>query len=244
MGRFGLIVLVLIALVAGGGYVFLSRLDGIAKRAIEENGSTATKTAVTVDSVNLGVFQGQGAVHDLKVANPDGFSPLGAFAFGNISVKIDSQSVLGKGPIVIHEIVVDKPSISYEGQGILSNLGTIQKNVRDYANSMGGGGSKGEGRKIVIENLYLRDGRISISHSSLGAEPLAADLPEIHLRNIGKGGGTSPAGVTTQVLDAVLAAAMKIAIGKLIARLGPIGEIERLGGAINPLKDLLGVGGN
>jgi len=243
MGRFGLILLVLIAAAAGGGYVFLSRLDGIAKRAIEENGSAATKTAVTVDSVNLGVFQGQGAVHDLKVANPEGFSPLGALTFGNVSVKIDSQSVLGKGPIVIHEIIVDKPSVSYEGQGILSNLGTIQKSVNEYANAMGGG-SKGAGRKIVIENLYLRDGRISISHSSLGPEPLAANLPEIHLRNIGQGGGTSPAGVTTQVLDAVLAAAMKIAVGKLIARLGPIGEIERLGGVINPLKDLLGVGGN
>lgn len=244
MGRFGLVLVVLLAVVIGGGYVFLSHLDGIAKHAIEENGSAATKTAVTLESVNLGVFQGRGAIHNLKVANPEGFSPLGAFSFGNVSVKIDPQSVIGRGPILIHEIVVEQPSISYEGQGILSNLGTIQKNVRDYANAMGGGGSKGGGRKLVIENLYLRGGRISISHSQLGAEALSADLPEIHLTNIGKGGGTSPAAVTTQVLNAILASAMKIAVGKLVARLGPMGEIEKLGGLADPLKDLLGIGRN
>ncbi|MFO1187456.1 MAG: hypothetical protein U1E87_08420 [Alphaproteobacteria bacterium] len=244
MGRFGLVLLVLVAVAVGGGYLFLSRLDGIAKRAIEENGSAATKTAVTVGSVSLGVFQGKGAVNELKVANPEGFSALGALTFDNVSVTIDAQSVLGSGPILIHEVVVDKPSIAYEGQGVLSNLGTIQRNVRDYADAMGGGGSRSGGRKLVIENLYLRDGHISISHPLLGAEALSADLPEIHLKNIGKGGGTSAAAVTTQVLNAVLASAMKIAVGKLVARFGPMGQIESLGGLANPLKDLLGAGGN
>jgi hypothetical protein len=238
VGRFGFILLVLIAIVGGGGYYFLSHLNGIAKHEIEAYGGAATKTSVTVESVNLGVFQGQGVLHHLKVANPEGFSALGAFSFDNVSVKIDSKSVLGSGPILIHEIIVEKPRVTYEGHGILSNLGTIQKNVRDFASAMGGS-SKSKGRKLIIENLYLRDGSIEINHSALGAEALSADLPVIHLTNIGKGGGANAATVTTQVLNAILNAAVKASVAKLVTRLGPMGEIEKLG-IPNPLGGLLG----
>jgi hypothetical protein len=239
MGRFWIFLLLLIAIVGGGSYYFLSHINGIVKASIEDYGSAATKTSVKVGSVSLGVFQGKGVIAGLEVGNPEGFATARALSFDNITVKIDPSSLLGSGPILVHEISVEKPSVTYEARGILSNLGTIQKNVSDYASAVGGA-SKGKGRKLVIENLYLRGGTISINHSALGGEALSAELPLIHLKNIGKGGGgANAAAVTTQVLGAILSAATKAAAAKLVAKLGPLGEIEKLG-IPNPLKDLLG----
>jgi hypothetical protein len=84
--------------------------------------------------------------------------------------------------------------------------------VNDYAGAedsgSGGGGGSSEGPKIIIENLYMRDGTVMVSAPAMTDETLSAPLPDIHLADIGKdGGGATPAEVASQVMAAIAASA-------------------------------------
>jgi hypothetical protein len=227
-------ILAVIAIIIAGGaiYYVLSNLNSIVKAEIVEYGTAATGTKVALDSVDLQIAKGSGALRGLSIANPEGYSSDSAFAVGNISITIDTSSVLSTGPIVVKEVSIDAPAVNYEAGLSGSNLSAIQKHVTDYANSLTGGGSKPapgakkNERKLIIEDLYVRNGSISISHQALQGRKLSASLPEIHLHNIGKASkGATYAEVTRQVLGAVMSSAIKVATQELIAKLGSLGSI-------------------
>lgn len=255
---------VLLVVIAGAAYFLFSNLDSIVKAAIEKYGTAATQAEVRLDSVKLSITSGEGSLNGLSVGNPKGFSTAKALTMGLISVKLDTSSVTGSGPIIIREIVIEKPQVTYEvttsGD---SNLQTIEKNTMAYAGASGGtgnsgsassgatatsggggGGSSGGGqeRKVIINDLYVRDGQIGISHQLLQGKTLTAALPTIHLTNIGKDkGGASPAQVAQQVLGSILASASKSASSELTKQLGSLkGAIGGAGDISNQVKGLLG----
>ncbi|HXZ67586.1 MAG TPA: hypothetical protein VEH07_03265, partial [Alphaproteobacteria bacterium] len=205
----GILAVIAIILAGGAIYYVLSNLNSIVRTEIVTYGSAATGTKVSLNSVDLQIAKGSGALKGLSIANPEGFSSDPALAMDRIAVTIDTNSVLSTGPIVIKEVSIDSPSVNYEAGLSGSNLSAIQKHVTDYANSLTGGGSKPSAgakkseRKLIIQDLYVRNGAISISHQALQGRKLSANLPEIHLHNIGKGSnGATYAEVTKQILGA------------------------------------------
>jgi hypothetical protein len=112
--------------------------------------------------------------------------------------------------VVIKELVIDGPRIIYEFGDGSSNLETLKKNVDSKTGGSGGGDSSGsEGPKIVIENLYLRNGSVGITAPILQKQ-VEAKLPTIHLKDIGKeGNGATPAQVAEQIIDSVVASAQQ-----------------------------------
>lgn len=239
-------VVVLLVLIAGGVYYLFSNLDSIIKAAIEKYGTQATQADVKLDSVKLSIASGEGALNGLTVGNPKGFSTPRALSLGSIAVKLDTSSVSGTGPIVIKEIDIEKPQVTYEvtNNGD-SNLQAIEKNAMAYGGGSGGGSSGaggsssggGQERKLVINDLYIRDGDISVSQALLQGKTLNAALPAIHLTNIGKDkGGATPGQVAEQVLSSITAAASKVANGELAKQLGSLKDSA--GAAIgNAAKD-------
>ncbi|MGO8914208.1 MAG: hypothetical protein ACLQDM_33495, partial [Bradyrhizobium sp.] len=164
--KIGIGVVVVLIIVAGVGYYLFSNLDSYIKAAIEKYGSQATQASVTLDKVVISISTGEGGLFGLTVGNPKGFATPHAITVGAITVKLDTSTVTGSGPIVIREIDIDKPQVTYEvGNTGGSNLDAIQKNTQAYA----GGGSNaptasgGQERKLIINNLYVRDGQIGIS---------------------------------------------------------------------------------
>ncbi len=119
--------------------------------------------------------------------------------------------------------MIQGPDVVYEfGKVGGSNLDTLNKNVQSKAGS-GGGSSSGDkkGPNIIIENLYLRDGKVSIIAPLLN-EKMSVPLPTVHLKDIGKEGkGATPEEVADQVMDAILKGAQdavdqaKIDVNKL-----------------------------
>jgi hypothetical protein len=218
----GLVALVVVAAV--GLYVLYSNLGSVVKAAIENVGSAATQAQVRVDDVTLSATSGDGRISGLTVGNPAGFSTPNAIVIGDLSVKVDVGSIT-KTPVVIKEIVIARPAVTYERGASGGNLEKIQDNVNTYA---GGGGSKPasggkDEPKVIIENLYVRDGQIAISHSALQGRTLSAGLPTIHLRDIGKDkGGATPAEVADKVLGAIAQTASKVASADLDKALGQI----------------------
>ena len=203
-------VILLVAVVGVGVYVVMSQLDSVVKTAVEQIGSDATGTQVTLQGVEISPTDGHGALRGFRMTNPKGFAEGDAFKFNEISLTIDVTSVFSD-PVVIKEIVIDKPEVTYAIGKSSTNVDEIQKNVNDYAGAQesgSGGGSGSEGPKIVIENLYMRDGTVTVSAPGITDEKVSAPLPDIHLTGIGaEGNGATPAEVASQTMTAVVASA-------------------------------------
>jgi len=219
-----LIVLCGLALLAGAGvFLLLGNLGGLIRRVVENVGSDATQTPVTLAEVNLSLSDGSGELRDLVVGNPAQFKTEYAMALGLIRVQIDTAT-LQSDPIVIKEIVIEAPQIIFEVGTGGSNIGAIQEAVAAYAAGLGGGesggdepqpgegegtGDEGGGTKVVIENLYVRGARVSVSAPFLKGEDVNATVPEIHLKDLGKKESGATAGeVAATVLDAISKAAI------------------------------------
>ncbi len=214
---------VLIVVIIGAVAVLFSNLNGIIKDTVETIGGEATQATVSLDDVDISVSSGSGSLSGLSIGNPSGFKTPNAFVLGGISVKIDTASI-GSDVIVIKEIVIAGPQVTYELDGTNSNIDAIKNNVDSYAKKMGASGGdssssddSGEGgTKLVIENLYIRGGKVGVSAGFLAGKTLATDLPDIHLKDIGKDSeGASPAEVVKQVIDS-----MTKGVGSAIGSLG------------------------
>ena len=163
---------------------------------------------------------------------------LSRFKFDEVSVTIDASSIFSD-PVVIKEIVIIGPEVVYEFGDNGTNLDTLNKNVQSKAGS--GGGGKSEGPKIVIENLYLRDGKVAVQAPLLN-EKISLPLPTIHLTDIGKDGkGATPGEIADQTIEAILAGAgsavssANIDIGAITGAAGEVAKeaqelLEKAGG--------------
>jgi len=240
-------------------YFVISSLDGIIQQAVEEYGSEITQAEVKLNEVNIDIGSGKGGLKGLKVGNPTGFETASAFNLGEISISIDTGSVTSD-PVIIKEISVNAPEVTYELSSSGSNIDAIQKNVDAYMAKLGGSDTAkqddgGEGPKLVIENLYVRGGKLNVSATLLKGKTLSAGLPDIHLKDIGKDdGGATPSEVAKEILTSLNASATKaassIGVGKTLDSLKDTlsgateGISKKAGdmtsGAKKTLKNLLG----
>ena len=107
--------------------------------------------------------------------------------------------------VVIREIAVGRPLFSYELGREGSNLEAIRRNVDSFAGS-GREGPQGEApaRKLLIENLHVRDGRIAASAVFLEGRSWEVPLPDLRLRNLSSGeAGVAAAGIVETVTTEV-----------------------------------------
>ena len=218
MKRIALIIILLLLVAAGAAVFFLySSLDSIAKAAIEKIGSEVTGTPVRVDKVKISPMNGEGSLRGFRVENPEGFHRSSAFQFDEISMKLD-VATLTRDPVVIEEIVIQRPQIRYEIGARDTNVGRIQKNVesRTAGQTVPAKQQPAKGPKVLIRNLHFRDGQVTVAHSALLQKGISAPLPDLHLTNIGGagGGGATPADLAVQIVKD-LAASVTQTVGKL-----------------------------
>ncbi len=219
----GVVVVIIVAAVI----LLVSSLDSLIEAAVEKIGSQVTGVTVELDEAEVSTTSGQGALRGLTVGNPKGFKTPSAMRLGEVSLSLDLGSIQSD-TVLIKEIVVAAPEITYELSSDGSNIDAIRRNVE--ANTAGGGTSQSSGdeggKKMVIENLYVRGAKVQVSATVLGGQTVGATLPEIHLTDIGKDEGGTDAG---QIIDEVLAA-VGGALGKTVGS-------PDLGGAVDKLKD-------
>lgn len=202
---------VVVVIVAGLFYLY-SSLGSLIKTAVEKYGSEITQAKVRLNKAELSATSGTGALRGLFVGNPQGFKTASAFQLGEISLTLDVGTITSD-PIVIKEIVVSAPEVTYELGPQGSNIDAIKRNVDAYTKAGKGSGttektestaeSKEPGRKVVIENLYIRNGRVKVG-STLSDKTMSVPLPDIHLTNIGKQkGGATPGEVAERIIGAL-----------------------------------------
>ncbi len=184
----GVLTLAVVAAVAVT--VLLSNIGSLIKAAVETYGREALQAKVVLADADVSLKSGQGQLKGLVVGNPKGFATEAALKLGEVKVVLDTARTT-KDVIVLKEVLIAAPQVTYELASGGSNFDALQKNAQAYAQKMGAGGAKkdekkGEGPKLIIDNLYVRDGRVGVSHALLKGKQLDAPLPNIHLKDIGK----------------------------------------------------------
>ena len=218
---------VAIAIIAAGAvWWLLMSLDGLVKQAIEHWGPEITGVTVRVDRVKIEATAGRGTIRGLVVANPKGFEAPHALKLGEMRLTLDPASVT-KDVVVTRELLLVAPDVVYERGRGGDNMSVIQKNVDAWVAKRGGKKEDAPGKKFVIENLIIRDGK-----AHLGAS-VSSSIPDLHLRDVGKkSNGASAGEVVKQTWDA-----LRKSVGSLASRVG--GAIkEGAQGAVEGVKKL------
>jgi hypothetical protein len=206
--------IVIVAIVVG---VFYFNLDKVIIAAVEKYGSEVTKTDVVLKEVDLDLTSGKGALNGFSVGNPEGFDEDHSVKFDSVAVEVD---IAGTNDETVHirEIRVENPSIIYEVNQTTNNLDTIRNNIDAYMkeNGLSGGEKPAEssdesGPKVIIDNIYINGGQVSVKSDLLAGQKIDGRIPNIHLSDIGKDeGGATPGQVAARIMDELTGKAMNV----------------------------------
>lgn len=238
----GSIVVVIIVLVVFG----LSKLGPMIQSAVNTFGPNITKTDVRLGKVDVSIFSAEAELKNFYLGNPKGFKSSQAMKVESIYVNVDEGS-LTKDTIVIDRVEVVAPEITYEKLRNTDNfkaiLNNVQKAVGAQKPSKKRTEKKDDGKKIMIRNFIVRDGKVNLVMSILGDQIISAQLPDIKLKDLGaKKGGASPAEVFDQVFKELYAritsSAVTAELNKTLKAMGKKSIDELTSVADKQLKDV------
>jgi hypothetical protein len=197
-----LIALAVAILVTVIGAVFWLRgnLDGLVKNAIQDYGTAMTQATVSVGAVQIQPTDGRGVIRNLVIGNPKGYKTPHALKVGEIEVAIDIASV-AKDVVVIRKIAIVAPDVIYEKGEVMTNFDAIQKHIAEY---LGPGEKKEGGKKLIVEELTIRNAKAQASAAFMDGKTVTVALPDITLRDVGKAkGGVTPAELGNEIAKAI-----------------------------------------
>ena len=238
-----LVVLALILTVllfAASGFVG----KGIAA-GVEKFGPELTKTDITLEGVDLSAFSGSGTIKGLVVGNPEPFRTQSSIKVGRAHLDMVPLSIISD-KIVIEEISIDAPEITYEFGLGSSNIGQILKNIEAFTGSSEEETSSEGGRNIQIDLLKITNGEINVSGQLLQGQTLLIPLPPITIEGIGQDSedGTSISEAMRIIFSAINAETIAAVgqSGKVVGnQLKNIGETtkESVDGLLKGLKNFV-----
>jgi hypothetical protein len=227
-------------------FFLIFSMDSLVTMAVEKYGSQALDADVTLKKTQISLKSGKGTLTGLKVGNPKGFETESAFELGEISLTIDAPTIT-KGTVVIKEILIAAPQVTYEIGPDGSNLDALQRNATSKSGGSSDapddsppadGGTKKSGKKLIIESLIIKDGKVNVSAVGLQGKKMTADLPTVRMADIGKsGGGATPEQVIKKLIDALNKAA-----GGAVKNLGIGKVVDEVEGVVKGAKEALETG--
>lgn len=177
-------------------------LDAVVAHGVGKVGGRLTGTELTMDGADLFLFSGSGAIKNLLIANPIGYSQPSAFQIGKVSVGLRPESVF-QDTLQITQIRVLSPLINFEGNSITNNLADILKNVETIlsnTNAPISDPAPSPGKRMHVDDLWITGARLNVAPSILGSPPQILTLPDIHLTSL----GTGTNGITSAELAQIL----------------------------------------
>ena len=192
-------------------------LGPIVKTTAEGLGPTVLGTRVDVTNAHMRILSGLVKMEGVVVGPPEGFD-ANVFEMQNLRVDLDTSSLFaGKDePIVIRDITVEGPFVTYELKGVhdnlhklLSNLGVDDEDEPEEKEEKDDKKEKEPGRKVVIEHFLFKDAKVRVAVA--GGKGAVVPLPDIELADIGKNSGGATA------LDATGQILRQITVGTVVA---------------------------
>lgn len=165
---------------------------------------------MSVEKVGVNLLTGMVHIKALVIGNPEGFNTPSAMELGEFKLDIAMGSLF-TDTIVIKQILINAPQITYEKGLKSSNLSTLQANLAPKEPAAPKAEAapepekkKGPAKKVIIDDFQLTDAKVNVTITALGGKKMTLPLPDIKMQNIGRdSGGTSPAEVVSEVFDSV-----------------------------------------
>lgn len=237
-----------VVVVAAGIYYFgPSLLDSAVKKIVNKYGSEVTGTEVNLEGFSLHPTTGEAAIRKITIANPQNYKMPYLFELNNISVKVDLKS-LTSDTVIIEDITVDKPAITYEMLSLTqNNIKEIQNNVNSYLNKSSSNdkakttsetdsADQSAGKKVIIRHLAINDATLS---AAAGDKDVSIILPDITMNNIGddsKKAGSNIPQVIAKILNKILTTATQNVVSQKLGDLKSVAE-ENLNSVVGGVKD-------
>jgi hypothetical protein len=221
------IVLIAVGVVLLLVVVLMLSLGQIIKAGVNTAGPKLAKVPVHLNSVVVNPLTGMVRIKGLVVGNPEGFNTPSAMELNDFKLNIKMSSLFSKA-IVIEEILIDAPQITYEKSLKSSNLSTLQANLAPKKESAAPKtepapdakpAEKKAAKKVIIEDFQLNGAKVHVTITALGGKKMTLPLPNIQMKDIGKdSGGASPTEVISETFDAISKAVVDaVASGGAIA---------------------------
>jgi uncharacterized protein involved in outer membrane biogenesis len=190
--------------------VLMLSLGQIVKAAVNTAGPKLAGVPVHVKTVIVQPLLGIVRMKGLVIGNPAGFNTPSAMELNDFKLDIKMTSLLSKA-IVIEEILIDAPQITYEKSLKSSNLSTLQENLAPKGTAAPKAEAapapekkKGAAKKVIIEDFQLNGAKVNVTITALGGKTMTLPLPDIHMKDIGKSsGGASPAEVISEAFNSI-----------------------------------------
>ena len=201
--------LLLVVVLVGVAVVFYvaGNINSLVKTAVEDLGSGALKTAVTLESADVNLINNSVSLSGLTIANPKGFSEPYIFHMDLVSVDLDAGSLLNN-IVSIEQVVIDGAKIIAEHKGTTTNLQALQRNLpqskEQPSSETTQQAPKGELDVLIKVGMF----RFSNSATRLVSDRWGdrdIELTAIELNDIGGQQGVPP----EQLADAVLQPLLK-----------------------------------
>ncbi|MFT3869919.1 MAG: AsmA family protein [Nibricoccus sp.] len=236
----GLFVVTVVAII-----IIIAKLGTIVKTAVNTAGPKITQTTVVLKEADISPFSGKGALKELTIGNPKGWTSEHAFFLREISIHLEPKS-LTSDHIVVNSIVIDNPEIIYETTITNSNLQDLIKNIQQSA----GGTQQAQtepkpettapqpaktepAKEPKIEIKSFRLANVTVKGIAAG-KSYSVTLPEFVMTDI----GTKEGGLTPQELSIAIIKEISIRVAKAAAvEAGKRGLLDKAG---EGLRDLLG----
>ncbi|HUR41882.1 MAG TPA: hypothetical protein VM240_12035 [Verrucomicrobiae bacterium] len=218
--KIGIGIATLLTLAGVAGIVVLGQLGRLIERGVEREGPRITGTDVSLGSARVSIFDGEGSLNRLRIANPEGFSGGDAFDLGEIAIAVDVKSVTAD-VIHIRRLVIEAPRLlaEFDAAGS-SNLDAIRAHAR--AASRDGGPAKqgadgGPEVRLIIDEFRFEKAEVRALAPAFDVDRTLV-LPPVILKNLGaKQGGATASDIASQVLRPIVDAAIQAATREYLA---------------------------
>ncbi|MYC26491.1 MAG: hypothetical protein F4X63_00640 [Nitrospira sp. SB0662_bin_26] len=243
--------LVLVGLIGLLALMFVSlSLNALVKGGIETMGPRILGVPVTVEDVDVTLLSGtrmHAGLTGLVVNNPEGYETAFAVSLPEIRIQVDWNSLL-TDTVIVEEVLIVKPAVTFEWSLRGSNLDTIHENVKrntgsgsdddDQEKDARPEESQESDKSVHVKKVTVKDAIINVSFVGGQDEVTQVSLPDLDLRDIGNPSG----GTTFSQASAVIFEQIYEAIDKAVMKPGillPQG-VEQLGKSIGKMgKELL-----
>lgn len=186
-------------------------IDVIAKRIVEESGSSAMGVPVSLDSADVGLTTAKFEMSGLRVANPEGFKTDHFMTLNQGDVNVSAKTLM--------EDMVELPALNLTGidlnlerSGGKANYDVIMDNLKSHESKEPA--PPGEGKRFVIRKVNVNDIKVHLDMMPIGGELTELDLKidNVTLEDIGSESGTGV--VLAQVWDVLLKAIFMAVVEK------------------------------
>ena len=192
------------AVIIAGIIVFYFSFNSIVKKGVEAVGPKLLGADVVLQEVNISMFSGKGQLKGIVIGNPEGFQTESAFKLGEVRLAVDVASIFSD-KMVIDEIVIDAPEITYETSGGQNNIEALLENINKFVGKSEEGTvaesqeSQESQKKIQINDFIMSNARVNLSATIFKGKKFSRPLPDMHLKDIGKDNDASMADALKEI---------------------------------------------